>query len=329
MKSCIPTIFAGTVLVAVLVLPLSGNAAPKAAVANAALRVGCEDADAGAEVYINDKFKGECPVDVMLPEGSYKVRVIKKTDSTHERSFEQDLRLAESTAKKIQVVLGSSHLNAEGRRLSEKATRERRTEMENALRELIRAAKTGDATASESLSKRYIADAKGCLVWNPYPQSEETITWSGPCRDGMASGTGELQWYRAGIKDSNYNGDMVAGKYDGKGISIDSKGRYEGDFVAGKRTGYGTMAYLNGNRYTGEWLDGAGSGNGKVTYPNGSSYEGGWLNGTMEGYGVYIWNTGERYEGDFVAGKRSGHGVATYPDGTREEGQYLNDVFKG
>ena len=34
--------------------------------------------------------------------------------------------------------------------------------------------------------------ATGCTAWNPNPQPGETITWTGACVDGKASGEGTL-----------------------------------------------------------------------------------------------------------------------------------------
>ena len=52
-----------------LLLGLDANAA------GSLLRISCDGNDIGAEVYINDKFKGECPVDIQVPEGIQKLRV--------------------------------------------------------------------------------------------------------------------------------------------------------------------------------------------------------------------------------------------------------------
>ena len=38
------------------------------------------------------------------------------------------------------------------------------------------------------------ANQPGCHVWNPNPAADETVTWSGPCVDGKASGRGEVVW---------------------------------------------------------------------------------------------------------------------------------------
>lgn len=307
--SCVGMLaFAALLLAAPAPAPaLAASKAQASAAANtAALRVSCEDADANAEVYVNEKFKGECPVDIMLPEGTYKVRVVKKIDASHERSFEQELRLAENTAKKIAVTLGLSRLSPEGRKLAEKETKDRRGAMENDLRKLISSAKAGDADAKALLTRSYIADTNGCLAWNANPKDNEAITWTGPCRDGMVSGKGEFQWFKNGVKGNRYSGEMIAGKRDGQGAEYDQDGYCEGDWVAGYKTGYAKCVYLDGGRS-----------------------EGNWLNNRREGYGVYSWANNIRYEGNYVAGKRTGRGVVIFADGSREEGQYLNDVFKG
>lgn len=86
-------------------------------VANAAgsmLRVTCEGDDVGAEVLLNGKFKGECPVDISIKEGAYKLRV-EKNDPLYERVYEQDIRMGDGVVKKVEAVL-SKRLNAEGQR---------------------------------------------------------------------------------------------------------------------------------------------------------------------------------------------------------------------
>lgn len=44
----------------------------------------------------------------------------------------------------------------------------------------------------------WITDQNGCKHWNSNPQAGETITWSGECKDGYASGQGTMQWYTSG-----------------------------------------------------------------------------------------------------------------------------------
>ncbi len=81
--------------------------------AGALLRISCEGDDVGAEVFINGKFKGECPVDIQAAEGMLVLRAVKKIDAQSERVFEQNIRVAEGTIKKIEVQLSAARLNAE------------------------------------------------------------------------------------------------------------------------------------------------------------------------------------------------------------------------
>lgn len=82
--------------------------------ATAVLRIACDGDSSDAEITLNGEFKGECPVDVQLPAGGYLLRAVKKADLGRIRDFEQQLRLADGTAKKVTVQLSEPHLTAEG-----------------------------------------------------------------------------------------------------------------------------------------------------------------------------------------------------------------------
>lgn len=49
-------------------------------------------------------------------------------------------------------------------------------------------------------AEHVIISNNGCKLFNPVPQANETVTWSGKCADGMASGFGALTWYKDGKK---------------------------------------------------------------------------------------------------------------------------------
>ena len=74
---------------------------------------------------------------------------------------------------------------------------------------------------------------KPCKVWNPEPQPNESVTWSGPCKDGFASGQGVLLW------TENGKPDVV----------------YEGEYANGKRNGHGVLITPDGNRIEGAWVN--------------------------------------------------------------------------
>jgi TPR repeat protein len=81
------------------------------------LRIACEGEAQDADVHVNGSFKGQCPVDVPVPAGAVQVRVTKAAGDLNERVFEQTLRLASGTAKRLDVVLGAPRLNARGLQL--------------------------------------------------------------------------------------------------------------------------------------------------------------------------------------------------------------------
>ncbi len=61
-----------------------------------------------------------------------------------------------------------------------------------------------------------------CVVWTPYPQEQETVTWSGACTDGKVQGRGTLEWRYfedEEWKERRYEGETKDGKMDGHGKS--------------------------------------------------------------------------------------------------------------
>src|SRR5216683_8306341 len=74
-----------------------------------------------------------------------------------------------------------------------------------------------------------------CKVWNPEPQPNESVTWSGPCKDGLASGKGILFWTENGKPDVEYDGEYANGKRNGHGVLITPDGkRIEGEWLNDK-----------------------------------------------------------------------------------------------
>jgi hypothetical protein len=139
------------------------------------LRVACSGNAIGAEVRINGKFKGECPLDIDLKEGSYKLRVLKTLDESYERVFVQDIRIGDGVIKKIEATLSEPRLNAkaqkrEDQRLateradSEKRAKVRRIAAENQRRidqarqqKALKDAGAGNSEAMVALGDMYSA----------------------------------------------------------------------------------------------------------------------------------------------------------------------------
>ena len=77
------------------------------------------------------------------------------------------------------------------------------------------------------------ASNQPCKIWNPQPQPNESVTWSGGCKDGFASGKGVLKWTENGKPDAEF----------------------DGTYANGKRNGAGTLITPDGQRASGIWSD--------------------------------------------------------------------------
>jgi len=94
-------------------LPATGHSA------GSMLRVACEGADVGAEVYVNGEFRGECPLDMSVPPGLVELRVVKSVDASREQVFEQQARIGSGVVKKVEVQLSAPRLTAAAQKVED------------------------------------------------------------------------------------------------------------------------------------------------------------------------------------------------------------------
>lgn len=93
---------------------------------DAYLRLRCDGDAAGAIVSINGAKKGDCPIDLTLPEGNVKLVVRKVLDQYRFRSFEKELFLPAGAMKRETVTLGDVQFTPEGQRIEgERLAREK------------------------------------------------------------------------------------------------------------------------------------------------------------------------------------------------------------
>ena len=85
-----------------------------------------------------------------------------------------------------------------------------------------------------------VANRPGCYVWNPNPQPEETVTWTGGCSGGFAEGAGSLRWAFGGTEQVATGGRLQGGRMDGT-WSVTEQGpdgrdprRFEATFADGR-----------------------------------------------------------------------------------------------
>lgn len=88
---------------------------------------------------------------------------------------------------------------------------------------------------SQESEGKYIKDAKtGCKIWDPIYSTDDSISWSGSCKNDLAEGTGTLIWFDKGKENARYVGLMGKGNPNGKGkYTFISGGTLEGNFVDG------------------------------------------------------------------------------------------------
>jgi hypothetical protein len=117
----------------------------------------------------------------------------------------------------------------------------------------------------------------GCRVWNPHPQPNETIQWSGACTNGLAQGRGAAQWFKDGVPLETDEGEWLAGRQTGYGSQVWSAGRYEGELLDGEPHGRGVLI-LQRLRYEGDFRNGKADGTGTL-FKGSESFRGVWTNG--------------------------------------------------
>jgi len=154
-------------------------------------------------------------------------------------------------------------------------------------------------------------DKPNCLVWDPAPRDEQTVTWSGECESGKAHGKGLLTW--------NF-------KTSGKPQTQLNKGELKN----GRTFGRFKYTFETGDIYVGD-VDENGDmhGRGTLTFAEGDEYIGQWKINMFHGRGTFTLTDGTKYVGEWKEDKMHGRGTLTYADGTKEVGQFKDDKYVG
>lgn len=102
--------------------------------------------------------------------------------------------------------------------------------------------------AQVSKDSVWIQDPNGCKVYNPNPVKDETISWSGTCANGYATGSGTLVWFKKGKQNQKYVGEMHRGKPHGQGKYLYASGSTrEGTYRNGDLYGHAQIIDLFDN----------------------------------------------------------------------------------
>ena len=167
--------------------------------------------------------------------------------------------------------------------------------------------------------------------------------YKGELNDGISDGTGEIvvknkYKYKGTFKDdlpngkgclenyednSKYNGEILNGKKEGKGILEYKDGTiYDGDFKNDQYDGLGVLKFPDGSKYEGEFQNGKIQGKGKFTWGDGKVYDGEYEDFMKKGFGKFYWNEDKYYEGQWLNNKQHGKGIIHY------NGKEINGTFR-
>jgi hypothetical protein len=128
----------------------------------------------------------------------------------------------------------------------------------------------------------WVTDAKsGCQVWDPDPQVDEAVIWSGTCNNGRAEGPGTVQWIKSGKAIETDKGEWRDGRQAGNGVQAWDSGRYEGELANGVPNGRGVLT-MKKLHYEGQFRDGKPNGTGSLTEA-GDTVRGTWKDGCLQG----------------------------------------------
>ena len=100
-----------------------------------------------------------------------------------------------------------------------------------------------------------LASDPACFVWDWHYYPNQTVTWTGTCSDGLASGDGTLTWVREGEHVSE-TVTVRRGRYNGRYISLRNDGfSAQGTHVDGQRQGRWSLRFPSGQIEEGAYVD--------------------------------------------------------------------------
>ena len=225
-----------------------------------------------------------------------------------------------------------------------------------------------DKPPVKKIPSNYIAASNNqCLIYK-FLQDDavKSVTWTGKCKDGYASGHGIATWFDGENKPIlRVDTELDHGDMNKKAImdwEQENGCEYkhmETDMRDNKQRGHAVIEFTDGNKYVGESNDPNVPNKGVFTWGKGSQwsgdrYEGQFLNGVRDGYGVYKsgiytdWVNqgidfktakfnnptdfddyeGFRYEGQWKAGNKDGKGKF-YSKDFNYEGDWVDDQKNG
>lgn len=203
-----------------------------------------------------------------------------------------------------------------------------------------------------------------CLITS-IPNAEKlSVSWTGACVAGLASGVGDVIAFSNGALRYILRGTFKGGRLEAQELVRDCAGgtcsndvspnlirQHEqaaqaasvsapvaaAPTVGGASTSAAPAAQseirapdaIYRGRFASDPVTGVISGEGKVQFLDGRSYEGTIRNGRKVGKATHVWADGQRYEGDWIDDRQSGKGKLTFNNGDSYEGDFVNGERTG
>lgn len=134
----------------------------------------------------------------------------------------------------------------------------------------ISAAQTCVGKPENSACWKEFDNRPGCFFWNPVLGKDETVTWAGECKQGIAQGHGTLTFVWDGNRAVD-EGSIIDGKQQGHWILRVGTGDVEeGNYKDGMRAGRWTIRWADGSVGEGAMIGDDMDGEWVVHLPNGS-----------------------------------------------------------
>lgn len=201
-----------------------------------------------------------------------------------------------------------------------------------------------------------------CLITS-IPNAEKlSVSWTGECVAGLASGLGDVIAFSNGKLRYILRGQFRRGQLERQEQVRDCAGGVCLDDVSPKLIRQHEQAALAASistptaaatppsgsavapvvqaeirapdavyrgRFASDPVTGIISGEGKVQFLDGRSYEGTIKNGRKQGKGTHVWADGQRYEGGWVDDQQQGKGKLTFSNGDFYEGDFVKGERTG
>lgn len=154
-----------------------------------------------------------------------------------------------------------------------------------------------------------VSNRDNCYVWNSELETNQSVSWSGACKAGVAHGRGEEIW-----------------QWDGE---LGGQATASGSYVNGKASGQWNVQFADGTMMSGPYVNGKANGPWEMRFADGTVATGSMMDGKANGLWEARSADGTVVTSVMVDGKANGPSEVRSADGTVETGAMVDDNRHG